>query len=157
MARKRNKLRAATRLKLQQIVRLYHAGKGVEEIAMLLGETIGNVTDLTNHQEYRKLEAEYADKLYKPVDSMLQQRNAQRIMEDVSPDAAEALAALLFDEDPTERRRAATAILDRSGHGPIQRRAILKRLELDPVSAKLLSEAMKDAVVEEIEAEVVND
>jgi len=150
MARHRKKLRPATRLKLQQIVRLAALDRPPEQIAALLGMTVGNVTDLMNHPEYRSLEREYTKDLYAPIDAVVEKRAAQRIMEDAAPDAAEALAALLYDMDPSERRRAATAILDRSGHGPIQRKAVLKRIELDPVSASLIKDAMTESVVEEV-------
>ena len=157
MPRKRKKLRPSTRLKLQQIIRLAALGRETDQIAVLLGMTDGNVTDLMNHPEYRKLERSYVEKMYGPIDGVIQKQSAQHIIEDAAPDAAEALAALLYDEDPSERRRAAIAVLDRSGHGPIQRKATLKRIELDPVSASLLRDAMQESVVEELEAEVVNE
>jgi len=158
LPRARKKLRVGTRLKIKQVVRMsagFH--KTPEEIAMLLGGTVGEITDLMNHPDYRVLEDEYTKEMYGPVDAMVQQQNAGRMLEDASPDAAEALIALLYDMDPSERRRAATAVLDRSGHGPIQRKVVANRIQLDPVLAKMMSEAMRESAVEEIEAEVVTD
>ena len=131
--------------------------KSPEEIAMLLGGTVGEITDLMNHEDYRALESEYVKEMYGPVDALVQQHNAGRLIEEAAPDAAEALIALLYDMDPSERRRAATAVLDRAGHGPIQKKAIAKRITLDPVLAKLMSEAMRESSVEALEAEIVDD
>ena len=156
MPRRRNKLNNTTKFKLQQVVRLMAMERPPEQIAMLLGMSLGNLTELMNHKEYKQIEATYLEKLYGPLDQAIQVRGAQHLLEEAAPDAAEALMALIYDDDPSERRRASIAVLDRSGHGPIQRRAVLKRIELDPVSAKLLQQAMKDSVVD-IESEVLSD
>lgn len=131
--------------------------RSVEQIALTLGCTAGEVTDLMKHAYYRQLESEYMKELYGPIDGVIKERSAQRILEDASPDAAEALVNLLYDVDPAERRRAAAAVLDRSGHGPIQRRAVKHRHELDPVTAGLLGQAFREARLEEVESHPVRD
>ena len=160
MARKRNKLTPSTRMKIEQIVRMSAIDKAPKEIASLMGMAEATVVDLMGTEEYRVLAKEYTGHIYANYDQMVEKRNAGFLMEEAAPDAAEALLALLHDVDPVQRRLSATAVLDRSGHGPVQRRAVRVRHDLDPVSAALLADAMRGANivdVEAIEAEIVSD
>jgi len=157
MPRLRKRLRPTTRLKLQQIVRLSAMGKEPEEIALVVGMTAGNVSDLQNHREYRELERAYCEKLFGPLDDSIKELTAQQVLDEIAPDAAEVLASILYSPDETERRHAANSILDRTGHGAIQRRAILQRHQLDPLSAKLIALALREASPEPLEGEVVDD
>lgn len=161
MARPRKELRSATKLKLEQIIRYQMLDHTVEQIAEALGMTAGNVTDLIRHKDYETIRTQYVEKCFGPVDGVIQARKANVILEDTAGDAADALAEILRDtDDEVSKRLTATAILDRSGFGPIQRKAVKARLELDPVSAKLLSDAMVDAdkakqAIIDVEAEEV--
>lgn len=158
MARKRLKLQAATKLKLEQIVRLQAINRAPQEMASLMGMDVATINDLMATDDFRVLQKEYTSVIYANFDKMVENRNAGFLMEHAAPDAAEALLALLSDDDSVTRRLSAVAILDRSGHGPIQRRAVRHRHELDPVSAALLGKAMQESNaidVEAIEAEIV--
>jgi len=152
MARKRNKLQAATRLKLEQIVRLQALNQAPQEIASLMNMDVATVTDLMGTDDFKTLQKEYTAVIYKNFDKMVEKRNAGFLMEHASPDAAEALVSLLHNEDVVQKRLAAVAILDRSGHGPVQRRAVRHRHELDPASAALLGGALRESNVIDVEA-----
>ena len=158
MPRKRNDLRSATKIKMEQIVRLQVLDKTNDEIGAVMGMTAGSVAELINHREYASLRDRYIERMYGPVDAMIEQRKASVIMEDAAPDAAEVLGELIYSPDEVTQRLAATAILDRSGHGPIARKAVKVRHELDPVSAALLREAMQEAdAIKVVDVEVVED
>lgn len=164
MARKRNKLQAGTRLKLEQIVRLSAVNKAPQEIAALMGMGVATLNDLMSTKDYAALAKEYTRVVYKNFDKLVEQRNAGFLLEHAAPDAAEALLALLHDEDPVQRRLSSTAILDRSGHGPVQRRAVRHRHEMDPATASLLADAMRgsntidvDAIEDAIEADATRE
>lgn len=152
MARKRKELTSATRGKIEQIVRLQAVNKTPKDIGSLLGMAEATVTDLMSTSEYRTLQKEYLGHVYANFDRMVEKRNAGFLLEEAAPDAAEALLALLHDQDPVQRRLASTAVLDRSGHGPVQRRAVRVRHDLDPVSAALLADAMKGSNIVDVEA-----
>lgn len=140
---------------MEQVIRLQMLDKSNEEIAAVMSMTAGSVAELINHPEYAKLRDKYVEKTYGAVDQVIETRKATTILEEAAPDAAEALATLLDSDDEITRRISATAILDRTGHGPIQRKAVKHRYEIDPVTAKLLTQAMREADV--IEAEVVDE
>ena len=152
MARKRGKLQAGTKLKLEQIVRLQAIDKAPAEIASLMGMDVATVQDLMSTPEYSVLSKEYIGIVYANFDKMVEKRNAGFLMDHASPDAAEALLALIHNDDPVQRRLAAIAILDRSGHGPVQRRAVRVRHELDPATAALLGGALREANTIDVEA-----
>ena len=152
MARKRHKLTPTTRMKVEQIVRLSAIDKAPKEIASLMGMAEATIVDLQSTEEYRALAKEYVTHVYANYDQMVEKRNAGFLLEEAAPDAAEALLALLYNADPVQRRLSATAVLDRSGHGPVQRRAVRVRHDLDPVSAALLANAMKGANIVDVEA-----
>jgi len=151
MARRRNALRSVTRLKMEQVIRLQMLDKSNEEIAAVMGMTAGSVAELISHKDYEELRDKYVAKTYGPVDKLIETRKASTILDEAAPDAAEALAGLLDSEDEVTVRIASTAILDRTGHGPIQRKAVKHRHEIDPVTAKLLTEAMREADVIDVE------
>lgn len=159
MARKRKVLTPTTRMKIEAIVRMSAVDKAPKEIASLMGMAEATVVDLMGTDEYRVLAKDYMGHIYANYDQMVEKRNAGFLMEEAAPDAAEALLALLHDQDPVQRRLSATAVLDRAGHGPVQRRAVRVRHELDPVSAALLADAMKGSNtvnVAAIEAEIID-
>lgn len=152
MARKRGKLQTATKLKLEQIVRFQAIDKAPAEIASLMGMDVSTIQDLMSTEDYHALVKEYTGIVYANFDKMVEKRNAGFLMDHASPDAAEALLALIHNDDPVQRRLAAIAILDRSGHGPVQRRAVRVRHEIDPATAKLLRGALHDVNTIDIEA-----
>lgn len=152
MARTRKALTPSTRMKIEAIVRMSAIDKAPKEIATLMGMAEATVVDLMGSAEYRALAKEYVGHVYANYDKMVEKRNAGFLMEEAAPDAAEALLALLHDDDPVQRRLSATAVLDRSGHGPVQRRAVRVRHDLDPVSAALLADAMKGSNIVDVEA-----
>lgn len=172
MGRKRTTTRSATELKMEEIARWQMLNKPVPEIAQLMGMTEGGVTEIIRHPRYREIRQPLVDKTFEPVDEMIKQRKADVMMEAAAPDAAEALIALLdrkeqivgpdgrvheVEPSMTDKRLAATAILDRAGYGPIQRKAVRQRIELDPMLAKMFAAAMSESTVRTIEAEVVED
>jgi DNA-binding MarR family transcriptional regulator len=155
MARPRTELRSATKLKLEQIIRYQMLDLTVDQIADALGMTPGNITDMMKHKDYAEVRTKYVEKCFGPVDAVIQQRKANVVLEDTSADAADALAEILRDtDDEVNKRLTATAILDRSGFGPIQRKAVRARLELDPVAANLLSKAM--GLADQAEQEIID-
>ena len=93
MARVRNRLTAATRRKLEQIVRLSAVDKAPQEVAALLGMASETVHDLMATKAYKDLEREYSAKVYENFDKMVEQRNAGFLLEEAAPDAAEVLIA----------------------------------------------------------------
>ena len=145
MARERKSLQSHTRMRLHQIVRLEAMDKKPEEIAASLGITVGSLAELTRHPEYEKVREKYLNKLYGPIDNQIAERKANVILDENAADAAEVLADLLYSQDEVTQRLAATAVLDRTGHGPIQRKAARVRHEIDPVTAQLLRDAMLEA------------
>ncbi len=156
MARPRYNLRSSTKLKLQRIVRLELLGQTPKEIAPQLDLKPDSVRELMRHPEYQQLRNTALERAFAPVDAEIQRR-AGEVLEHAAPDAAEALVELLNEGDCVTRRLSATAILDRSGHGPIQRRAVRHRHELDPDVVRRLTEAMRvcDAIdIDVIEAEI---
>lgn len=130
---------------MQQLLRLNAMGKGPKECAEMLGMTQAGVSELLNHVEFARLQQEYLPQLYGPLDEQIRERTATNILGDAAPDAADALVQLLDSDDEVNVRLASTAILDRTGHGPIQRRAVRQKIELDPVSAQLIGAALKEA------------
>ena len=152
-----SKPQAGTRWKLQKIVRLEALGKTQDEIAEAMGLSKSAVSQLTNTPDYVKLHETYVKRMFSATDHMIQKRSAGFILENAAPDAADALVELLASDDEITQRLSATAILDRAGHGPVQRRAIKQRIELDPVMAEMLTKAMRESAVavEVLDAEPV--
>lgn len=146
MARVRGKLTSATKMKLEHIVRLEMIGKSVEEIGISVGMSSNTIHELTRHPEYAALRGTYVRDVYKPVDELIKRQKASTILEEAAPDAAIALMELLnVEDDNVTRRLAARDILDRSGHGPIQRKVSKVRHEFDPVTLGLIRDAMKES------------
>jgi hypothetical protein len=135
-------------MKMEQIVRIETLGKGPEEIAAIMGMGIHNLRELLRHPEYADVQRAYANHVYAPVDAIVLRRTATQLLEEAAPDAAQALVDLLrADDDPIQKRLSAEAILDRSGHGPVQRRAVRTRVELDPATAALFQSALRESKV----------
>ncbi len=146
MARERGKLTSATKLKLEHIIRLEMLSKSVEEIGISVGLAPNTVHELTRHPEYAAVRANYVRDVYEPVDQLIKQRKASTILEEAAPDAATALMELLnVEDDNVTRRLAARDILDRSGHGPIQRKVSKVRHEFDPITLGLIRDAMTES------------
>ena len=161
MPRERKNLQSHTRMKLHQIVRLEALDKRPEEIAASIGITVGSLAELTGHPLYGEVRDKYLDKLYGPIDNQIVARKANQVLDSQSTDAAEVLGELLYSTDEVTQRLTATAILDRTGYGPIQRKATRVRHEIDPITAQLLRDAMVEAdgavKPKTIEAEVVEN
>lgn len=167
--------RSATELRMAEILRWQMLGKTIEEIGSYLGIAADSVSALVRHPRYAELRSDYVKDVYADVDLTVKTRAADAMLKEAAPDAAEALIEILHSKrqevivtekgpqvietalDPTDKRLAATAILDRAGYGPLQRKAIHKRVELDPVSAQLMREALADARPPTLDAEVVED
>lgn len=146
MARPRNTLRSATKLKLEHIIRLELVGKATREIAASLGMTAGTIRELTRHPEYAQVRQRMLTRVYGAVDEGIVRR-ASEVLEEAAPHAADTLVGLLASDDEVTRRLSATAVLDRTGHGPIQRRAVRQRIELDPAVVQLLRDAMRESEI----------
>lgn len=144
MARPRKKLQSRTKLKLERIVRMELLGWSTRQIAAELRMQPASVRELIRHPEYARAREKGIERAYAGVDAEIKRR-AGEVLEAAAPDAAAELAALLVSEDEVQRRQAATAILDRSGHGPIRRKAVRQRAELDPNAIRLLQEAMQES------------
>ena len=142
---------------MEQVIRLQMLDKTNEEIAAVMCMTAGSIAELIKHPQYDELRDRYVTKTYGALDKVIETRKAQTILDDTAEDAADVLADLLMSDDEVTQRISATAILDRTGHGPIQRKAVKHRHELDPVTAKLLGDAMREADSIVVEVEVVDD
>jgi len=135
-----------TAYRMEQIARLRALGMTIAEVARHMELSKTTIEKLTVTEEYEKISARMREKAFEQVDALIQQRKAMEILEDCSGEAAEALVRILRDtDDDVERRMAATAILDRAGYGPVQRRAIRQRIELDPVMAKVFKDALAES------------
>jgi len=145
MARKRAALRSRTLLTLERILRMEMLNWDTAQIASNLALAPATVAELVKTPEYKKRRDQYCNKMFKAVDTDIARRTTQTVLDDIAPDAADALAELLFSEDEVTRRQTAVAVLDRTGHSPIQRKASVKRIELDPVMAALLQKSLMAA------------
>ncbi len=145
MARERKQLLSRTKIKLQQIVRLEVLEKSPAEIAAACGITESTLSELIKHPEYGVVRDKYMEKLYGPIDGVIKERKANVILDDTAADAADVLADLIYSNDEVTARISATAVLDRTGHGPIQRKAVRTRHELDPVAISMLKTALLEA------------
>lgn len=103
------------------------------------------VSRLVGHRAYREVQEKVGARLYDSVDTALTNRKANVMLEEAAPQAAEALIALLGEGFAADKRQTATAILDRAGFGPIQKRAIRQRIEFDPMTMGLLRIAMLES------------
>lgn len=165
MARPRSEITVATELKLEQIVRMQLLGHTTESIASAMNLSPGTIAELIRHRKYREVKDRIVPQVYADVDKQIAQRKASEILDDLAPTAAIALQELLAARDqktkikdpitgelvevdklsPMDIRLTATAVLDRAGYGPVQRRAIKQRVELDPVTANIFAQALKEA------------
>jgi hypothetical protein len=103
------------------------------------------VSRLVGHRSYRDVQAKVSGRLYESVDRQTADRKANTMLEAAAPQAAEALIALLGEGFAADKRQTATAILDRAGFGPIQKRAIRQRIEFDPMTMGLLRLALLES------------
>lgn len=160
MARQRAEVTAATELKIEQIVRHQLLDLTNEQIGERMGMKPDTVGELIRHRKYREIRDRVVGEVYKPIDQVIQTRKANQVLEDLAPEASQALAELLARRkggvdaetgevmaplDPVDIRLTATAVLDRAGYGPVQRKAIRQRIELDPVMADLFARALRES------------
>ena len=145
MARARGKLQAATRLRLEHVVRLQLLGSSTRQIAAKMGVQPDTVREWLRHREYAAVREKAVEKTFAGPDEEIMRR-AGEILERAAPHAAQALCELVkVENDNVTRRLAARDILDRSGHGPIQRKVAKVRHEIDPVTVELIREAMRES------------
>lgn len=140
-------LRTQTFFKLQEIARWQALGQSIEQIAKNMNMTPEAVSRLASHRSYAAVQQQVSAKLYEHVDKGISDRKANVMLEAAAPQAAEALIALLDKGFAADQRQTATAILDRAGYGPIQKRAIRQRIEFDPMTAALLRVALLESAV----------
>jgi len=160
VGRPKKEIALSSELKIEQIVRLQLMDRDVNEIAADLGLAPYTVTELTRTRKYREIRDRVLGSIYGPIDSQIRDRKASAILDEAAPEAAAALAEMLagrkgkrdlageWEElplDAVDVRLVSTAILDRAGYGPVQRRAIRQRLEMDPITARLFARAMNEA------------
>lgn len=164
MARPRSEVTAATELKLEQIVRMQLMGRTTEQIAAAMDLAPTTIAELIRHRKYREVRDRIVPMVYAPVDAAIRDRKANEILEDAAPSAALALQELLASRgekvtvltaegvpvevdkmSPADIRLTAATILDRAGYGPLQRRAVKQRVELDPITARIFAEALKES------------
>lgn len=174
MGRPKRELTAATELKIEQIVRLQLMDRSTEEIAQELGLAPYTVSDLLRTRKYREMRDRIVGQIYGPIDTRIQEKKASAILEGAAPEAAGALVELLnarkgkkdakgeweqLPLDPVDVRLVASAVLDRAGYGPVQRRAIKQRIEMDPITARLFAHAIAEADQGKsvVEAEIIED
>ena len=67
MARQRLKLRSATKLKLEKILRFELIGKKPKEIAELMGMAVSSITELIRHAEYGELRERMVERVYADI------------------------------------------------------------------------------------------
>lgn len=166
--------RSATVLRAEEIVRWQMLGKTIDEIAISLNMAPNSVSELTRTKAYSDARRRLVDTTYEEVDKAIKTRKADEMLADASGGAAEALIALLDRSEKVigpdgkvhdvpmaaqDVRLAATAILDRGGYGPIQRKMVRQRFELDPMMEKMFRAAMNESEVKDggpIECEEVS-
>ena len=132
MARSRHNLRSATRIKLEKIARMEILGQSLRQIAAVMGLQPDTIREMIRMPHYA------------PVDEEIRRRVGETLRR-IAPDAAQFLAGLIHSPDEVTARIAATAVLDRIGHGPIRRRAVRQPTELYPASVEVLRDAMREA------------
>jgi hypothetical protein len=160
MGRPRREVTALTELKLEKIVRWQLLDQSTAQIAANLGCSEDSVQEMIRHPKYREIRDRLVPQAFSLVDETIKTRKASQILDDASKEAAFALVELLQQRRPkvgedgeikqeglnaTDVRLTATAILDRAGFGPVQRKAIKQRIELDPVMAQMFAAAMREA------------
>ena len=138
-------LRSQTFFKLEEIARWQALGQSIDQIAKQMDMTPETVSRLVGHKAYRDVQARIGAQLYESVDKTMMARKANVMLEEAAPQAAEALIALLGEGFAADKRQTATAILDRAGFGPIQKRAIRQRIEFDPMTMGLLRMALLES------------
>lgn len=168
--KRRRVARSASELKMQEILRWQMMDKSIGEIAILMNMSEDAVSKMVEHPRYRAIRDEYVGGVYEQVDQRIRERKADTMLEDAAPDAAQALIALLNQKQqvvgmdgsvhevplsPTDTRLTATAILDRAGYGPIQRKVVKGRMELDPMLKKMFEAALRESSVEVVDGEVI--
>jgi hypothetical protein len=142
---KSRELRTQSYFKMQEIARWQALGQSIDQIAKNMQMTPETVSRLAAHKESARMRADIGAKMYEHVDRTMADRKANVMLEEAAPQAAEALIALLGEGFASDKRQTATAILDRAGFGPIQKRAIRQRIEFDPVTMGLLRTALLES------------
>lgn len=138
-------LRSQTYFKLEEIARWQALGQSIEQIARQMQMTPEAISRLVAHKSYASVQAKVGERLYSNIDKTLANRKANVMLEEAAPQAAEALISLLGEGFASDKRQVATAILDRAGFGPIQKRAIRSRIEFDPMTMGLLRMALLES------------
>jgi len=154
--------RSATVLRAEEIVRWQMLGKTIDDIAISLNMAPNSVSEITRTDAYVQARKRLVDTTYEEVDQAIKHRKADEMLSDAAGNAAQALVELL---DRTEMligpdgstvevpmsaqdtRLAATAILDRAGFGPIQRKMVRQTFALDPMLEKMFTAAMSESEV----------
>lgn len=155
---------------MHEIARLQALHKTVAEISEIVGLGEETVVSYLQDPQYEVIRDKVIGESFALVDEHLKMRKVSVILDDAAPDASDALIELLqatrvklgedgrlVGGDPVEARLTACAILDRAGWGPVQRRAIRARVELDPALAHLFKQALKESALpgEVVDVEVV--
>lgn len=122
-------------------MRLQLLGATPRQIADDLGMQPASIRELIRHREYAAVRERVLERAYAGVDAEIQ-RQATEILKECSAEAALVLTEQLQSDDPITRYRAAVAVLDRTGYGPVKRKAVRQRLEMDPAMADVLREAL---------------
>jgi len=145
MSDKARDLRSATFFKMEEIARWQALHQPIDKIAQMMNMSPDAVSRLVAHRDYKQVQARITGIIYGEVDKKIADRKASVMLEDAAPDAAATLISLLDVGLPPDRRQVATAILDRAGCGPIQKRAIRQRIEFDPMTMGLLRLALLES------------
>jgi hypothetical protein len=160
---KRQATRSATEIKMQEIARWQSLDKSIDEIAILMNMTADGITQIVRKPDYRLIRQALTSATFAEVDQRIKERKADVMLHEASADAASMLIDLLnrkeqvvtesgaiVEADPSIRdlRMVSTAILDRAGYGPIQRKTIKAKIEMDPVLAKILKAALDESAIE---------
>lgn len=138
-------IRSQTFFKLQEIARWQALDQSIDQIARNMRMTPETVSRLVSHKSYADVQKQLGKQLYAHVDQTISDRKANVMLETAAPDAAQALIGLLSEGFAADKRQTATAILDRAGFGPIQKRAIRQRIEFDPMTLALLRVALLES------------
>lgn len=138
-------LRTSSIFKLEEIARWEALGQSRDQIAKFMDLSPDTVQRLMQNKAYRGVQAKIASVMYEKVDGAIKERKANVMLEEAAPDAAAALIGLLAEGLPGDRRQAATAVLDRAGFGPIQKRAVKAQVQFDPMTMAMLRVALLES------------
>ena len=94
-------------------------GQSPRQIAAEMGMQADSVRELIRLPQYSPVRERALERVYAPVDEEIR-RKVGETLERIAPDAARVLAGLVRSTDEVTARIAATAVLDRTGCGPIR-------------------------------------